>query len=149
MSKKHWSLTHRQHLEVLHTMHSLIIKHLFNYSNKMQIYSLHIFTVFLLHVSVLLTPPSGRTLCPLLKTTQSSTAILYDYDDYSSYVRNIKGTACIYWSYNNFYIVDHRCCTTHRQLAIVSILHKNYMKQYFCVLHKNFKILYKVVLHWF
>jgi len=35
MSEKQWSKTHRQHLEVLHSMHSLIIKHLFNYTNHM------------------------------------------------------------------------------------------------------------------
>lgn len=42
-----------RHFEVFHSVHSRIVKHLFNYTNKMHyIYSLRIFTVFLLHVAV-------------------------------------------------------------------------------------------------
>ena len=53
------------------------------------IYSFHIFIVFLLHVLVIFTPLSQRTLCPLLQTTCCYAAIIYGY--YSNYVVNIKG----------------------------------------------------------
>ena len=65
------------------------------------IYTLHIFTVFLLHISVLLTLSSGRILCPLFNTTRCNAAIIYGY--YNSYVVNINGTGSIYWSYKNLY----------------------------------------------
>lgn len=68
----------------------LSYQNFFNYTNQMHnIYSLHIFTVFLLHVLVLLTTSPGRTLCPLLQTTCCYAAIIYGYC--SSYVVNIKG----------------------------------------------------------
>jgi hypothetical protein len=43
------------------------IKHLSNHTNRIpSIYLLHIFTLFLLHVSLYHTPSSGTTQCPLL-----------------------------------------------------------------------------------
>jgi hypothetical protein len=102
MSEKQWSYTHRQHLEVLHSTHSLIIKHLFNYTNHIHnIYSFHIFTVFLLHVLVL--HHHHGEFCVFYSKPYSNAAIVYGY--YNSYVINIKGRAGIYWSYNNLYNV--------------------------------------------
>jgi len=55
----------------------LSYQNIFNYTNQMHnIYSLHIFTVFLLHVLVLLTTSPGRTLCLLLQTTCYYAAII-------------------------------------------------------------------------
>ena len=52
---------------VFHSMHYFrTVKHLSNYANHMHsVYSLHAFTVFLLHVSTYHTPSSGRTHVPL------------------------------------------------------------------------------------
>ena len=53
-------------LEIFHTAYFYIVKHLSNYTNQTHnIYSLHIFNVFLLHVSVHHTPSSERTCVPL------------------------------------------------------------------------------------
>ena len=69
----------------------LSYQNIFNYTKQMHnIYSLHIFTVFLLHVFGVTTSP-GRTLCSLLQTTCCYAAIIYGY--YNSYVVNIKGVA--------------------------------------------------------
>ena len=58
------------YFEVFHSAHSHIIKLLFNYTNQMHnIYSLRIFTVFLLHVSELPTSSPGRICALYLKTT--------------------------------------------------------------------------------
>jgi len=49
------------------------------------------------------TPSSARTMCPLLKITCCYAAVVYGF--YNSYIGNtrMKGTACIYWSYNKLY----------------------------------------------
>jgi hypothetical protein len=58
------------HFAVFHSLRFRIIRHIFKNANQMHnIHPLHVFTVLLLHVSVFLTPLSGRILCPLLKTT--------------------------------------------------------------------------------
>jgi hypothetical protein len=72
----------------------LSCQNIFNYSDQMHnIYSLHIFTVFLLHVLVLLTSSRGRTLCPLSQTTCWYAAIIYGY--YKSYSVNVKGVLSV------------------------------------------------------
>jgi len=54
------------YFELFHTVHSHITIHLFNYTKQLHnIYSLHIFTVFLLHVSVLLDTINSPELCVL------------------------------------------------------------------------------------
>ena len=59
-------------------MHSLSVTHHVTYTNRMHdIYSVHIITVLLLHVSVPHSPSAARTLCPLLKTTCCYAAIFY------------------------------------------------------------------------
>jgi hypothetical protein len=86
-------------LGTFRSVHSRIIKHLFHYTQQIHdIYSFHVFTVLLLRVSALPTPPSGRILCPLLETTCCSAATVYGYCN--SYFVNVHGRACIYLSYN-------------------------------------------------
>jgi hypothetical protein len=59
---------HNPYFEVFHSLHSHIIKHLYNHTNQMHnIYSLLMFAVFLLNVSVLPTPSSGRIRALYLK----------------------------------------------------------------------------------
>jgi len=57
-----------------------IIKHLSNHTNQIpNIYLLHIFTMFLLHVRLYHTPSPAELTCPLLKTTCCYTAVIYGY----------------------------------------------------------------------
>jgi hypothetical protein len=71
-------LTEKQNFAAFHSVRFRIIGHLSNYTKQMHdTYPLHIFNVFFLHVSVFLTPLSGRTLCPLLKTTRCYAASIY------------------------------------------------------------------------
>jgi len=77
--------------EIFNSLHSRIIKHPFNYTNQMHnIYSLHTFTVFVVHVFGVIFTVIVRTVCPLLRTTCCYAAVVYVY--YNSYVVIIKGT---------------------------------------------------------
>ena len=82
------------HFELVHSVHSLFVKHLFNYTNEMRyIYSLLTFIVFLLHVAAFdrLFFQSDVTV-----SVQNTAVPLKSIVFYSTYIDMTYTTFCIY-----------------------------------------------------
>ena len=87
------------YFEIFHSAHSHIINHFLLYQPAHNVYSLHTFIVFLLHVSALHSPSSGRTFSALYSTH----IFLQSYQLFfqqQSHRKFLKVQLCIQWSYS-------------------------------------------------
>jgi len=68
---------HSEWFELVYIVDVTVIRHLFNHTNGVDtLYLLYIYTMLLLHVSVYLTPSSGRTYLFLTQKTPAFAQLL-------------------------------------------------------------------------